>query len=512
MKFWLRSLLAVVSGLLLTLVSAPYSWAWLHWVSFVPVFFAVHDLNRKHAFRIGYLSGYIAVFSLFNWLTDTITVFGGLPMPVAIAILGIFSAAFGLPYGLMLQFLPALRTRFGAWWVPLFTCVWVMAERLQPQLFPYFQGVGQYRSPWVWQLASVFGSMGVSFLVILVNAAVTELCISRGRVWRPGAVAAVLFIANLGFGHWRYDAVSAQIAAAPTFRVSILQQGISMVKRLRERGSDVLNSWVELTRKVAPDHPQLVVWPEGSIFYNPTEPRLQPVLAKLASSGNFALLLGGGTHEEMADGSRRDWNSAYMFDKEGNLNDRYDKMVPLPFGEYMPWPTSYLRPYIQGVGDFRAGTEPHIFEVDGVKFSTPICYEAILDGQMRSMGDGVDLYVNITNDAWFGDTAAPHQHAMLSAAAAMENGRPMVRIAYTGVSLVMMPNGDFSHYSPPFTDVAEVVDVPIAPQETIYRRGGWLFPWLCVLIGSVSLLRIWRDRGDPRAILTGAVTPSSPSA
>lgn len=493
----LRSFLTILSGMLLTLVSAPYSWAWLHWFTFVPVFVAVHDLDRRGAFRYGYLCGFVAVFSLFHWLTDTITVFGGLPLPVALAILVIFAAAFGLPYGLMFQFIPAIRARFRAWWVPLFTCVWVMAERLQPQLFPYFQGVGQYRTPWVWQLASVFGSMGVSFLVVLVNAALAELVLTRGRSWRPAAVVAVLFLANLGFGAWRYDAVSRAVAAAPTFRVSILQQGVSMVTRLRERGATVLKSWVDLTRQVAPEHPQLVVWPEGSIFYNPTDERLQPLLAKLSESGGFALLLGGGTHEEAPDGSRRDWNSAYMFDKSGALAGRYDKMVPLPFGEYMPWPFSYLRPYIEGVGDFRAGTEPHVFEVDGVRFSTPICYEAILDGQMRSMGEGADLYVNITNDAWFGDTAAPHQHAMLAAAEAMENGRPMVRIAYTGVSMVVEPNGDLSHYSTPYTDVAEVVDVPIAPQETLYRRGGWLFPWACVLIGGWAVAVVWRDRAAP---------------
>lgn len=509
MSNWLRSVLTILSGLLLTLVSAPYSWAWLHWFTFVPVFIAVHDLDRRRAFRYGYLCGFVAVFSLFHWLTDTITVFGGLPMPVALAILVIFAAAFGLPYGLMFQFLPALRARFGAWWVPLFTCVWVMAERLQPQLFPYFQGVGQYRSPWVWQLASVVGSMGVSFLIVLVNTALAELALSRGRMWRPAAVAGVLFCANLGFGAWRHDAVSRAIESAPTFRVSILQQGVSMVTRLRERGATVLKSWVDLTRKVEPDHPQLVVWPEGSIFYNPTDERLQPLLGKLASSGGYALLLGGGTHEELPDGSRRDWNSAYLFDKAGTVAGRYDKMVPLPFGEYMPWPFSYLRGYIEGVGDFRAGTEPHVFEVDGVRFSTPICYEAILDGQMRAMGDGVDLYVNITNDAWFGDTAAPHQHAMLAAAEAMENGRPMVRIAYTGVSMVVAPNGDLTHYSMPYTDVAEVVDVPIAPQETLYRRGGWAFPWLCVLVGGWAVARVWRDRGAPGALAAAPVTPAA---
>lgn len=505
MNPWLRRTLAVASGLLLTLVSPPLSWAPLHWVSFVPVFLAVHDVDRKQAFRLGYLCGFAAVISLFHWLAETVAVFGGIPIPIAFAILLLFSSVFGLPYGLLLQFLPALRARFGPWWVPLFACVWVMAERLQPALFPYYQGVGQYRSPWVWQLASVLGSMGVSFLILLVNAAVAELVLSRGKRWQPVVIAAGLFAANLAFGATRHAQVAAENAAAKTFRISILQQGVRMQTRLRDRGEVIVKSWVDLTKKVAPLHPQLVVWPEGSIFYNPTDPGLQPYLSRLAKSAKTSILMGAGTHEENADGTTRDWNSAYMFDPNGEIVGRYDKMWPLPFGEYMPWPTSYLRPYIEGVGDFRAGTEPHIFEVDGVRFSTPICYEAILDSQMRDMGTNADLYINITNDAWFGDTPAPHQHAMLAAAEAMENGRPMVRIAYTGVSMVVLPNGDIPVYTQPYADVAEVVDVPIAPIETAYRRGGWVFAWLCALMGAGALGQIWRLRKEP-------VTPCPPSA
>ncbi len=524
MNPWLRRTLAVSSGLLLTLVSPPLSWAPLHWVSFVPVFVAVHDMDRKRAFRLGYLCGFAAVASLFHWLAETISVFGEIPVPIAVAILTLFAAVFGLPYGLLLQLVPSFRARFGPWWVPAFACVWVMAERLQPALFPYYQGVGQYRSPWVWQLASVVGSMGVSFLILLVNAAVADLVLTRGQRWKPLAVAGGLFLANLAFGATRYAEVTAADAAAPTFRISILQQGVRMQTRLQDRGEVIVKSWVDLTRKVAPLHPQLVVWPEGSIFYNPTDPLLEPYLAKLARAENAFILMGAGTHEEVTgtdivDGTSqvvvgtRDWNSAYMFDRKGDIVGRYDKMWPLPFGEYMPWPTSYLRPYIQGVGDFRAGTAPHIFEVDGVKFSTPICYEAILDGQMREMGTGVDLYINITNDAWFGDTPAPHQHAMLAAAEAMENGRPMVRIAYTGISMVVLPNGDIPVYTQPYTDVADVVEVPIAPIETVYRRGGWVFAWLCALVGAGAIGYAWKDRGVPwGTVQTRPVTPPPPSA
>jgi apolipoprotein N-acyltransferase len=176
-------------------------------------------------------------------------------------------------------------------------------------------------------------------------------------------------------------------------------------------------------------------------------------------------------------------------------------MVPLPFGEYLPWPVSYLRDYIEGVGNFRAGTEPRVFDTGRYTFTTPICYEAILEDQMRQLMHA-DLFVNITNDGWFGDTAAPHQHAMLSAVHAVELGRPMLRVAYTGVSMVVEPHGNIPVYTTPYTDVAEVVPVRMGKFETPYRTWGGWFPLAASLVGALALWMSVR-RGTP-------VTPAPP--
>src|SRR5262249_25445200 len=125
-----------------------------------------------------------------------------------------------------------------------------------------------------------------------------------------------------------------------------------------------------------------------------------------------------------------------------------------------------------------------------------ICYEAILDATMRDMARA-ELFVNITNDGWFGDTAAPHQHAMLAAAQAMELGRPLLRIAYTGVSLIAEPSRRIEAETKPFTEVAEVRTLRLASVETIYARGGWLFPWACVALAAGSIAFAWR-RGKRR--------------
>ena len=105
--------------------------------------------------------------------------------------------------------------------------------------------------------------------------------------------------------------------------------------------------------------------------------------------------------------------------------------------------------------------------------------------------------MNITNDGWFGDTAAPHQHAMLSAAYAVELGRPMVRIAYTGVSMIVEPHGVIRHESKPYTEVTDVVELRLATFETPYRTWGRAFPWLCVAVALAAIVAVWRGRVTP---------------
>jgi apolipoprotein N-acyltransferase len=501
-----RALAALASGLILTFVSPPFGLSALHWISFVPLFVALRPDEPRMNFKLGYLTGFSGVFCLFFWLAQTITVFSNIPLVLAAGIVVLFAAVWGLPYGLVAMAVHPLRRRFGAGWIFLFPAVWVGMEYLQPALFPYYQGVGQYRTPWVWQLASVFGAMGVSYLVILVNAALASLVIARREgtpiPWPALAAAAALWFANLGFGAWRYNAVEATLAAAPLLRTSVLQQNVTMVTRIQERGNDVLKSWIQLTGLVAPEKPDLVVWPEGSVGYNPNEGKAKEIFSQLSQRGGFDFLIGGGTFgHDPADPTRRaSWNSAYLFDKSGDISGRYDKMVPLPFGEYLPWPVSYLKDYIEGVGDFRAGVEPVVFTTGAYTFTTPICYEAILESQMRKLMDA-DLFVNITNDGWFGDTAAPHQHAMLSAVHAVELGRPMLRVAYTGVSMVVEPHGAIPFETKPFHDEAAVVPIRMAKFETPYRTWGGWFPAVASLVGALSLLAVYLRRAP--------VTPTS---
>ena len=126
---------------------------------------------------------------------------------------------------------------------------------------------------------------------------------------------------------------------------------------------------------------------------------------------------------------------------------------------------------------------------------------------MKKMSNA-DLFINITNDAWFGDTASPHQHAMLTTVQAIEWGRPLLRIAYTGVSFVVEPTGKILYETAPFVEEAKVEELRLTKVNTIYRQGGWVFPWLWVL--STPLLLLYMRKKNRIELISDstAVQPS----
>ncbi|MEM6930666.1 MAG: apolipoprotein N-acyltransferase, partial [Myxococcota bacterium] len=258
----------------------------------------------------------------------------------------------------------------------------------------------------------------------------------------------------------------------------------------------------------------LAVWPEGACPYSLAErdgktPQATQILSRVAREQNLELIVGAGTYvrQEGDDGQRDtiNFNSVYHFHRDGSTSDRYDKMVPLPFGEYWPF-GDFLKDlsYSLGIGNFRPGDTPVLFDGDRVKMASPICYEAILPHVCRRF-EGADLFVTITNDAWFLDTSAPHLHAMLAAIRSTELGIPMIRSAYTGVSFVVEPHGEIRHETVPFTDVARVVDVRLGKLDTFYRRWGDWFVLLCAfaLVAGWALAPTIRERwadGAPSGI------------
>lgn len=495
MSFPLRLLAVALASLLLSLVSPPIGWWWLQWVVLVPVF-AVLDLDEPRKNRwLGLVYGAIGVGALFRWLIDTIDVYSNLPWIASAAILLLFSSVFGLQYVLYWGAVVPLRRRLGVLWIPAWASLWVLTEFVLSQIviFPYYFGTGQYRVPLLFQVVGITGVMGLTFLLVAFNAVLGEavLRLRQGETRFPAvpfALASVALLAVTIYGRVRFEQVEAGLREAPVLRVAQLQTPYTMEEREQQGYTEGFREWLRWTERIPRGVVDLVVLPEGaSPFslneYRPGKPnRARELVVETARKVGADLLIGAGRTVLNGD-DREIYNSVFLFDGQGNELGVYDKMVPLAFGEYFPFSAWLpgLSEMIGGIGDFRAGVAPVVLEAGTGRFAAPICYEAILPRTCALFGEP-DLIVNVTNDAWFGDTAASHQHGMLAAVRATELGVPLFRSTYSGVSFVVEPHGHLYAETGLFEEVHDRVEVRKARFPTLYSRFGDWFVAVCAVL------------------------------
>ncbi len=465
---------AALSGAAWALAAPPVGWAWLGWVHLAPalVGMALAQTPWRRGL-VGYTTGAGLLVAVCAWMPATVERFAGLPPYAAVAVLALYVAVFALPWaGLGLAIAP-LRARFGAHWVWAAAVVWVALEYLLPSTFRFFLGSVHYREPWVWQLAAVVGPLGVSALAVSTAAALAELVLARRERRGPpvatGVELGAVWAATLAFGAWREATVEAGLARSPVVRVAYVQR--AELPPRRERGMAALRDWARRSRAVLAAQPpsarpELVVWPESAFLPNPAEGEARRELAAFAAGEHVALLLGAGTTEP-----GRETNSVYLFLPDGTVGGRYDKQALLPFAEGVPSGLGWARAWVPQLGALAAGEETVVFAASSFTFTAPICYEAVLAEQVRAMDDA-DLLVNVTNDAWFGASQAPHLHAMLAAAAAMTSGRPLLRVAYTGASGLVEPHGAIVQPADLGTDAGTVVAVRLGAVEAPARTWG----------------------------------------
>ncbi|MFT4980063.1 MAG: apolipoprotein N-acyltransferase, partial [Myxococcota bacterium] len=331
-----RLMLAIMSGAGMALVCPPVGLRHLLWIVFVPMLLSMTADNHRRNAWLGYAAGWSMLFVNFVWLADTVGTFSSLPYAVGLLVVGLFATIFGLPYLLVFGAARWLRQRLGMGWLVAFPALQIAHETLAPALFPYALGATLYRDPNIWQVASMLGASSLSGLALLTNAVIAEVVWRRQEgasvPWAPLGATAALVAVGFGFGAWRHGVVEATLSEAPVIRASILQHHETMEERLKESVWKSLSDWVLLTRKIHSEEPDLVVWPEGAVLFNPDDEREFRALGerspkdffgKMVERGGYDFLIGGGTidiHEGTTDDGRQRYtayNSSYAFDRTG---------------------------------------------------------------------------------------------------------------------------------------------------------------------------------------------------
>jgi len=304
----------------------------------------------------------------------------------------------------------------------------------------------------------------------------------------PG-IAAILFLLLYG---WPGSVNPAGPAAkVPEVKVAIAQGGIDQaVKWDPENQLATLGIYSALTWAARDAGAQVVVWPETAApFIYGWEAGLSRWLEGIAVSGRIPIVFGAPWYDPAGGGKY--FNSVFLMDARGVVLGRYDKRHLVPFGEYIPLQPLlfFLSKLTAGEGDFSSGAGPALFRVAGRPVSASICYEALFPALIREgVLGGATWLVNVTNDAWFGDTVAPHQHLAMARMRCVEFRRPMVRAANSGISAVIDADGGVAASLGLFRRGILVAAVRPGTGETVYAKTGEIFGISCSILTILAFI------------------------
>lgn len=474
MKPLRSTILIVLSSALLVL---PYHFDFLGFLAFfafIPYFFVIRGKSPSRSLKYSFLFGLLFFAALGYWINYVNTI----GFCLLTAYLALYFAVFGYYAAVFLNF-SREGTPARLWSLrPVFfiSAFWVLMEYVRGWMIgglPWaLLGYSQWRNIPFIQIADCIGAHGISFFVLAINVLLFKLLESffpgtkhggfplldtappnryRFKLARPLFGIFVVFFGYGFFSLHRCDVFYRNVSIPMIgLRVSVLQGNIPQDQKWDNRiKSIIFEKYKRLALMAASEQPDLIVWPETSFpGYLEEEPVMAVRLRNLIRQGRSASLVGAPTLGDLEEGLKF-YNSAIFYGAAGEELGRYRKVHLVPFGEYIPWDQAlgFLRNFF-AIGHFSPGREKTILKLNlrssnvTANFGVLICFEDIFPGLVRDFcKGGADFIVNITNDAWFGDTAAPYQHAAASVFRAVENRVNVIRATNTGFSCFISPEG-----------------------------------------------------------------------
>jgi apolipoprotein N-acyltransferase len=496
------TLTAASSGGLLALAFPRPDLALLAWVALVPLLLVM----ARRPFRSGFVAGTVFFAVILYWVNIVMTTFGHLHPVLSVLAWLLLSAYLALYFGVATWAACRLRELRG-YAVPLtLPVLWVALEFLRETLltgFPWASiGYSQHASLNLLQSADLFGVYGLGYLLVLVNAVIAEWLLTRNlpRRQRPvaaGLVTMVLLGSAWGYGYWRLG--TDLDGRAERLKVTVVQGNIPQdVKWLPEFQQETVRIYRDLSLTAArAEQPGLIIWPEAATpFYYQDANKLSAQVADVPRQAGAALLFGSPAYRQ-EQGSLRYLNSAFLLDLEGREKGRSDKIHLVPFGEYVPLKRflPFIEKLVVGIGDFSPGTINPL-PLNGHRLGVLVCYEAIFPELAREwVRQGSGLLVNVTNDAWFGNSSAPWQHLAMVRFRAVENRVWIARAANTGISAFIAPSGQILAATGLFVPATATVEVGLGARPGLYARTGDLLPLLFLVVCVVWLVQTRRRLG-----------------
>ena len=481
---WIASTLAVCSGLMLPLSFAPTHWWVIAILTLALLYGLIQQSTPRQALWLGWLFG-LGYFGIgVHWIYFSLHLFGAAIAPLAavmtivfVLVMTVFPALTCWLWARLRQVDKPLRNGL------LFASIWVLSELLRGSLmdgFPWILiGYSQTSGP-MGDFAPLMGVYGISFLVVFVSVSLFAVLSGnlRQRVVAVACVGGVVLSAAIA------STLSFSAPVGEPVNVRLVQGNIAQeMKFSPDRLKNAIQLYTSMTRQDGLDDIDLVVWPETAIptYFDRVESAMKPFVASMDARGIDVLT---GVFQ-------RDGDDVYNAVRQlGGERAVYRKRHLVPFGEYMPlrFILDFAARFIDiPMSDLSADTRPHVpIRLQGTSVGVSICYEDVYGEEMRALLPDSEVLVNVSNDAWFGDSSAPHQHEQKARMRAREFARPLIRVTNTGISSAMDYKGNIlgriQH------DEAGILDVQVLPRSgtTPYVRiGNW--PVLIVAL----LLCLW---------------------
>jgi len=497
--------------------------------------------SLRRAFFISYLCGVLWYIGNCYWIRDTMMHYGDMP-PLAPELLTLgFSLVLGLYFGLFGVGVVLVRratgsTRIALAFAPfLWTGLDLAAARITS--VPWDQlGYSQIDNAMINQLAPFTGVYGISFVLVAVNALLAGALLVERRTknrlacrWAWAVCGAVLFVSG-------YAGVFVPPPnTEPTATAVLIQPNLDVGAGNNWPGPEWGRHIAEFTRLAGeecktyiegipqtgaptgeiicppyPTHPDLVVWPESPAPFIEDDANFKLAMRSIALATQAPLVVGGiGSDFSRDENAWHEYNSAFIFDAEGKLVGRYDKIHLVPFGEYIPFQSllTFAHKLTGRVSSFSRGTAHRVFLLDTQsggrhRYGVFICYEAVFADEVRQLArNGAEVLVNISDDGWYGDTSAPWQHLNMARMRAVENRRWLLRDTNTGVTAAIDPYGRVRESIPRHQVDALPAEYGFRDGITFYTAHGDVFAWVCALLSAmiVGWSGLKRTRGPGSA-------------
>ncbi len=506
-----RAALAVASGLALGLALPKFDLNLLAWVALVPLLYAVEGQRLRGVFGYSMLQGFVFYLLTLYWAVIPLHTFADAPLWMAVGPMLLLAAVEALFLAGTVVGAAFVTRRLRIPLVLTLPILWAAVEWLRsffPIPFPWnLVGYAAYRNLGLIQFAEITGVYGVSALIVFFNTVVNTVIAApasarRFQIRSLSALTALMVAAMVFSGlrmtqleHANYDG---------SLKVAMVQgnipQSIKWDPNFRPSSFAV---YADQTLRAAQDHPDLIVWPEAAAAFYVQPDNVYPLTA-LSSDAEYRtrlLQLARQAHTPILFGAPAlsfgryeidSFNRAYLVSADGRIVDYYDKIDLAPFAEYVPARRLFgffVHKVVVGLGEFVPGQRQTLFEVKGAKLAVLICFEGIFPDLSRNAVDhGANVLVNITNDAWYGNSSAPYQLLAMSALRSVETRTPMVRVANTGISAVIEPDGNITARTDLFTRGTQIRTVHWPRVRTIYTMVGDLFAEICFGLSAIGLV------------------------